>query len=41
MMGVTESSDDGDSEQFMILLLAVIHYLEFPDEIAANTFHDG
>ena len=37
---VTESSDDGDSKQFMILFLAVMHYLECPEEITANAFRD-
>ena len=37
----TESSDDGDSKQFMILLLVVIYYLESPEEMAANAFRDG
>ena len=37
----TESSDDGDSKQFMILLLVLMHYLECPEEMAANAFRDG
>lgn len=41
MMGVTESSDDGDSKQFMILLLVLMRYLESPEEIAANAFRDS
>ena len=28
-------------QQFMILLLVVIHYLECPEEMAANAFRDG
>ena len=36
----TESSDDGDSKQFMILLLAVLHYQDYPEEMAANAFRD-
>ena len=37
----TESSDDGDSKQFMILLLVVIHYWEYPEEMAANALRDS
>ena len=37
----TKSSDDGDSKQFMILLLVVIYYLESPEEMAANAVRDG